>query len=327
MKNRNFARHKSKEVEQAGRYTEFSVFLKRYFDVKVQKISVNAGFTCPNRDGSIGRGGCTYCNNRTFNPEYCDTGKSIAQQLEEGRRFFSGKYPKMRYLAYFQAYTNTFGAMEVLKQRYEEALAVEGVVGLVIGTRPDCVSDELLDYFAKLRRRTFVLLEYGVETTNDETLRRINRGHDFSCSAEAIRRTALRGIPVGAHMILGLPGEGREQVLKQAEELSNLPLDTLKLHQLQLIRGTQMTREFFEKPEDFHIFTPEEYADLVVDYLERLNEGIAVERFTSQSPKELLVAPDWKMKNYEFVELVRRRLRERATWQGRLREKNELRQK
>ncbi len=325
VENRNFVRHKRKEVEQVGRYTEFSAFLKRYFDVKVQKISVNAGFTCPNRDGSIGRGGCTYCNNRTFNPEYCDTGKSIALQLEEGKRFFARKYPMMRYLAYFQAYTNTFGELETLKQRYEEALEVEGVAGLVIGTRPDCVSDELLDYFAELRKRTFVLLEYGVETTNDETLKRINRGHDFSCSADAIRRTALRGIPVGVHMILGLPGEKHEELLKQAEELSDLPLDTLKLHQLQLIRGTQMAQEFSVKPEDFHIFTPEEYADLVVDYLERLDGRIAVERFTSQSPKELLIAPDWKMKNYEFVELVRRRLRERDTWQGRLRKKDELR--
>ncbi len=310
--------NRAKNVVAGKRYTDFSDFLLRHFDGKVQKISVNAGFTCPNRDGSIGRGGCSYCNNQTFNPDYCATDKSIARQLEEGKAFFSRKYPQMDYLAYFQAYTNTYCGMEGLRRKYEEALCVDGVRGLVIGTRPDCVGEELLDYLAVLSRQTFVLMEYGVETVNDPVLARINRGHDFACSASAIRRTAERGIPVGAHMILGLPGEGREDILRQAEELSRLPLDTLKLHQLQLIRGTQMAKEFERHPEEFHVFSPGEYADLVVDYLERLKPTIAVERFTSQSPKHLLIAPDWKLKNYEFVELVRKRLSERDTFQGRL---------
>ncbi len=303
---------------EAKRYTDFSDFLSRHFTHKVQKISVNAGFTCPNRDGSIGRGGCTYCNNHTFNPDYCATEKSVAQQLEEGKAFFSRKYPSMGYLAYFQAYTNTYDSMEVLRRKYEEALGVSGVQGLVVGTRPDCVSDELLDYFAALNKQTFVLLEYGVETVNDRVLRRINRGHDFSCSADAIRRTAERGIPVGVHMILGLPGETRDGILRQAEVLSDLPLDTVKLHQLQLIKGTRMAQEYEQNPQDFCLFSPDEYAELVADYLERLDARIAVERFTSQSPKHLLMAPDWKLKNHEFVELVKKKLKERNTCQGRL---------
>lgn len=300
-----------------ARYTDFASFLARYFTGKVQKLSVNAGFTCPNRDGSIGRGGCTYCNNQSFNPDYCATEESVAQQLERGKSFFSRKYPNMQYLAYFQAYTNTYGELSHLKKLYEEALAVEGVVGLVVGTRPDCMPDELLDYFADLNRRVFVLIEYGVETVHDSTLQRINRGHSFACSADAIRRTAARGIPVGAHMILGLPGEDREAILEQPRLLSELPLATLKLHQLQIVKGTAMAREFLHQPEDFHLYSADEYAELVVDYLERLDPRIAVERFTSQSPKELLLAPDWGLKNYEFVERVRRLLQQRDSFQGR----------
>lgn len=299
-----------------ARYTDFASFLARYFTGKVQKLSVNAGFTCPNRDGSVGRGGCTYCNNQSFNPDYCATDESVAQQLERGKSFFSRKYPNMQYLAYFQAYTNTYGELSHLKALYEEALAVEGVVGLVVGTRPDCMPDELLDYFAELHRRVFVLIEYGVETVHDSTLQRINRGHSFACSADAIRRTAERGIPVGAHMILGLPGEDRDAILEQPRLLSELPLSTLKLHQLQIVKGTAMAREFLHQPDDFHLYSAAEYAELVVDYLERLSPRIAVERFTSQSPKELLLAPDWGLKNYEFVERVRRILHQRDSFQG-----------
>lgn len=297
-------------------YTDFSHFLKHYFSEKVQKISVHAGFTCPNRDGKIGRGGCTYCNNQTFNPEYCATQRSVTEQLEEGKAFFGRKYPEMKYLAYFQAYTNTYGELEHLKRLYEEALAVKDVVGLVIGTRPDCVPNELLDYFAELQKRNFVLIEYGVETTNDATLKRINRGHTFAQAEDAIRRTAERNIPVGAHFILGLPGEPWDEIVAQADRISHLPLNTLKLHQLQIVRGTKMAQEFMSQPEDFRLFTVDEYAALVADFLERLDTRIAVERFTSQSPKELLLAPDWGVKNYQFVELVKKTLRQRESYQG-----------
>ena len=306
-------------MTERKRYREFGDFLRERFPFKAQKIAINAGFTCPNRDGSKGRGGCTYCNNQTFNPGYCQTDKSVADQLAEGVRFFSRKYPEMRYLAYFQAYTSTYGEQERLERLYEEALSYPGVVGLVIGTRPDCVPDRLLDYLARLSERVLVLVEYGVESTLDRTLRRINRGHDFAEAEEAIRRTAARGIAVGAHLILGLPGESRDEILGHADRLSELPLATLKLHQLQLIRHTRMALEFERRPEDFHLFTVDEYIDLAIDFIERLDPAIALERFVSQSPKELLIAPDWGLKNYEFTARVNRRLAERDSWQGKCR--------
>ena len=306
-------------MTERKRYREFGDFLRERFPFKAQKIAINAGFTCPNRDGSKGRGGCTYCNNQTFNPGYCQTDKSVADQLAEGVRFFSRKYPEMRYLAYFQAYTSTYGEQERLERLYEEALSYPGVVGLVIGTRPDCVPDRLLDYLAHLSERVLVLVEYGVESTLDRTLRRINRGHDFAEAEEAIRRTAARGIAVGAHLILGLPGESRDEILGHADRLSDLPLTTLKLHQLQLIRHTRMALEFERQPEDFHLFTVDEYIDLAIDFIERLDPAIALERFVSQSPKELLIAPDWGLKNYEFTARVNRRLAERDSWQGKCR--------
>lgn len=306
-------------MTERKRYREFGDFLRERFPFKAQKIAINAGFTCPNRDGSKGRGGCTYCNNQTFNPSYCQTDKSVTDQLAEGVRFFSRKYPEMRYLAYFQAYTSTYGELERLERLYEEALGYPGVVGLVIGTRPDCMPDRLLDYLTRLSERVLVLVEYGVESTLDRTLRRINRGHDFAEAEEAIRRTAARGIAVGAHLILGLPGESRDEILGHADRLSELPLTTLKLHQLQLIRHTRMALEFERQPEDFHLFTADEYIDLAIDFIERLDPAIALERFVSQSPKELLIAPDWGLKNYEFTARVNRRLAERDSWQGKCR--------
>ena len=306
-------------METKIRYNDFPTFLKRFFTGKVQKISINAGFTCPNRDGTVGYGGCTYCNNQTFNPEYCRTEKTVSVQLEEGKRFFAHKYPEMKYLAYFQAYTNTYGELEALKRKYEEALAVDDVVGLVIGTRPDCMPDALLDYLEALARRTFVLVEYGIESTLDRTLRRINRGHTWQAAVDAVERTAARGLPVGGHVILGLPGESREDILGQAADISRLPLDTLKLHQLQLIRGTRMAREYEERPEDFHLFHDvDEYISLVVDYIQRLRPDLVLERFVSQSPKELLIAPDWGLKNYEFNHRLQKRMKELDAWQGKL---------
>ena len=299
-------------------YNEFGAYLRGIFGCKVQKITLDGGFTCPNRDGKVGHGGCTYCNNQTFNPAYCHRHLPVRDQMLEGISFFAHKYPSMRYLAYFQAYTNTYDSLDNLKQRYEEALSVEGCVGLVIGTRPDCMPDEILDYLQMLAERTFVLVEYGIESTSDVTLKRINRGHDYACAVDAVVRTAAAGIPVGAHIILGLPGEGREELMRQATELSRLPLTTLKLHQLQVVKGTRMAEEYAERPADFHIFAMEDYIDTVIDYIERLNPNMVLERFASQSPKELLIAPDWGIKNYELVDKIKKRMRERNTWQGRL---------
>ena len=298
-------------------YNEFTFFLKKYFPYKVQKISLNAGFTCPNRDGTKGLGGCTYCNNQTFNPEYCKTEKSVTRQLEEGKQFFAHKYPDMKYLAYFQAYTNTYAELEGLKRKYEEALSVDGVVGLVIGTRPDCMPDPLLRYLEELNKHTFLLVEYGIETTWDVTLKRINRGHTYADTVETVNRTAACGILTGGHVILGLPGETHDTMVEQAGILSALPLSTLKIHQLQLIRGTRMAHEYDINPADFHLFTEvNEYIDLVIDYVEHLRPDMVVERFVSQSPKDLLIAPDWGLKNYEFVVRLQKRMKERGAYQG-----------
>lgn len=307
----------TKDREDKILYNEYSQFLKRFFPYKVQKISLNAGFTCPNRDGTKGRGGCTYCNNQTFNPEYCSTEKSITQQLQEGKQFFARKYPEMKYLAYFQAYTNTYSEINVLKKKYEEALSVTDVVGLIIGTRPDCMPEELLDYLAELNKTVFVAVEYGAESVNNSTLTRINRGHTYEETIDAVNRTKAKGLITGVHTIIGLPNESKEDIINQAKELSKLPIDTIKLHQLQLIKGTKMALEYKRNPEDFHIYNDvKEYIDIIIDYLEYLRPDITVERFTSQSPKELLIAPDWGIKNYEFVAKLRKRMSERGSYQG-----------
>lgn len=310
--------HRLMRICTMERYNEYGFWLKEQLGVKTQKISLNAGFTCPNRDGWVGIGGCTYCNNQTFNPDYCVTEKSITQQLEEGKRFFARKYPEMKYLAYFQAYTNTYDTLDHLKAKYEEALSVPDVVGLVIGTRPDCMPDALLDYLEELNRRTFLIVEYGVESVYDATLLRINRGHTHAQTVDAITRTAARDIRVGAHLILGLPGESGDAMLHEAIVLSDLPLTLLKLHQLQLIKGTRMAAEYAANPADFHLFTSDEYIDLVIDFIERLRPDLVLERFVSQSPSSLLAIPGWGLKNHEFVAKVKRRLNDRDARQGRL---------
>ncbi len=299
----------------SGYYNDFGTWIRKQFpDFRVQKISIDAGFSCPNRDGRLSSGGCTYCDNRTFNPSYCNRKKSITEQLEEGKRFFSRKYPDMKFLAYFQAYTNTYAEVDQLRLMYEEALGVEDVVGIVIGTRPDCVSDELLDYLEELNRRTFVLVEYGIESANDDTLRRINRGHDFACSRDAVERTHRRGILTGGHIIIGLPGEDAEESLRQAPVISSLPLDILKIHQMQIIKGTRLAQEYAQTP--FHVYTVDEYVDVIVRYIQLLRKDLVLERFVSQSAKELLVAPRWGLKNYEFTNLLNNRLKENNRLEG-----------
>ena len=289
-------------------YNDFGTWIRKQFPFRVQKISIDAGFSCPNRDGKISSGGCTYCDNRTFNPSYCDRKKTITEQLEEGKRFFAKKYPDMKFLAYFQAYTNTYAEVEALQNMYEEALRVEDVVGIVIGTRPDCVSDEWLDDLEELNKRTFVLVEYGIETANDATLRRINRGHDFACSRRAIEQTHARGILTGGHIIIGLPGEDAEESLRQAPVISSLPLDILKIHQMQIIKGTKLAQQYAEQP--FHVYTVEEYIDVIVRYISLLRKDMVLERFVSQSPAHLLIAPKWGLKNYEFTNLLNNRLKQ-----------------
>ena len=295
-------------------YNDYGTWIRRQFPYRVQKISIDAGFTCPNRDGRISTGGCIYCDNRTFNPSYCQRRHSVTQRLEEGKRFFAHKYPDMKYLAYFQAFTNTYAPLAQLKALYEEALQVDDIVGIVIGTRPDCVSDELLDYLAELNQHTFVLVEYGIESANNDTLLRINRGHTFQQSQNAIQRTHQRGLLTGAHIILGLPGEDARESLRQASIISSLPIDILKIHQMQIIRGTRLATEYEQQP--FHIYTVDEYIQLIAEYIQHLRPNLILERFVSQSPKELLVAPHWGLKNYEFTNLLVNYLKQHKIFQG-----------
>ena len=292
-------------------YKEFGTWLQAELGCKAQKLSVDAGLTCPNRDGTLGRGGCTFCDNRTFNPAYCRQGGSITDQLEAGKRFFSRKYPTMKYLAYFQSYSNSYGTLSHLKELYEEALRVPDVVGLVIGTRPDCMPDALLEYLEELNRRTFLLVEYGVESANEETLVRVNRGHTFAQARDCIIRTAQRGIRVGVHMILGFPWETRSELIRQAQLIASLPITTLKLHQLQVIKGTQLAREYELHP--WPLPTAEEYVDLVLEYISHLPSSLVLERFVSQSPPEYVIAPRWGLKNHEFSALVKKAIQKRST--------------
>jgi len=299
-------------------FNDLSGYLKGKFGTRVQKLSIDAGFTCPNRDGSKGTGGCTFCNNKSFNPGYCSSEISVNQQIKQGMAFFSAKYPNIKYLAYFQAYTNTYASLEKLISLYNEALNYPGISGIVVGTRPDCMNGQLLDYFEELARRFYVSLEFGIESTLEKTLISINRGHDYEESIKTIEQTASRGIHVGAHLILGLPGETVEDMLNHSRKLSLLPLNILKIHQLQIIRGTKMESEYLSSPENFVTFSADEYIDLVIRFLELLNPAIVVERFASASPPDLIAGKRWGLKNFEIVAKIEKEMISRNTWQGRL---------
>lgn len=323
-------------------YRDYADFLRERFDGKMQKITIDAGFSCPNRDGTIGRGGCVYCNNLSFSP--MPSRGSIAAQIEAGKAFFARKYPRMRYLAYFQSYTNTHGPIDRLMELYSEALATEGVDGLIIGTRPDCVSDELLRALSALGRP--VIMEYGAESLHNDTLRVINRCHTWEQTVDTVERTVAAGLPVGLHFIMGLPGETEEMMLQTAGRAARLPISTLKFHQLQIISGTTLakgiqgltplsttfdasvTSEASDTSETstriqnrptfrgrpIEIFSVEAYINLcvrIVETIVRENPSIAIERFTSQAPAEMLIAPRWGLKNYQFAHLLEKALKER----------------
>lgn len=301
------------------RYNDFPAFFKALFNERVQKLSIDGGFSCPNRDGSKGVGGCSFCNNQSFNPDYCRSVVSITEQIEEGRRFFSRKYTGQKYLAYFQAYSNTYAPLSELRRKYEEALACPDIVGLVIGTRPDAVDGEILDYIGELAKEHYVCIEYGVESVNDEVLKSINRGHTFAEAETAIRMTAERGIRIGAHLIFGLPGESHDSMLQGAVRLCDLPIDVLKLHQLQIIRDTPMAADYLQDPSLFRLYSLDEYLEFVVDVIEHIRPDVYLERFVNQAPEEYLIAPKWGVKNFEFVAKLEKRLIERNSWQGKKR--------
>ena len=302
------------------RYSSFVGYFKRKYGERLQKIVLDAGFTCPNRDGKVGRGGCTYCDNAAFHPSYSTAGKSLYQQMEEGIQFHKVRYRTTEhYLAYFQSFSNTYAPLERLKQLYEEALSHPSVVGIVVGTRPDCVDEEKLDYLAELAKDHVVIVEYGIESCYDSTLARINRGHDFETACMAVRMTAARGIDVGAHFILGLPGETRQMMLDCCQMVNDLPLRSAKFHQLQIVKGTRMEKEYEECPQDFERFSLDEYLDFFVDMLERLRPDLYIERFAGEVPPRFVNETPWGLiRNTELLRLLDKRLEERDTWQGRL---------
>ena len=305
---------------EGKRYNSFVGYFKRKYGERLQKIVLDAGFTCPNRDGKVGRGGCTYCDNAAFHPSYSTAGKSLHQQMDEGIEFHKVRYRTTEhYLAYFQAYSNTYAPLERLKELYEEALSHPQVVGIVIGTRPDCVDEEKLDYLGQLAKNHVVIVEYGIESCYDETLLRINRGHDFETARRAVEMTAERGIDVGVHFILGLPGETREMMLEASDKINALPIRSVKFHQLQIVKGTQMEKEYAERPQDFERFSLEEYLDFFVDMLERLRPDLSIERFVGEVPPRCVNETPWGLiRNVELIRLLDQRLSARNTWQGRL---------
>lgn len=323
------------------RYNSFVGYFKRKYGERLQKIVLDAGFTCPNRDGKVGRGGCTYCDNAAFHPSYSTSGKSLHQQLDEGIEFHKVRYRTTEhYLAYFQSFSNTYAPLERLRELYGEALAHPDVVGIVIGTRPDCVDEEKLDYLADLnhgrvlkdwirtlsgddvRTAPIVIVEYGIESCYDPTLERINRGHNFETACKAVKMTAERGIDVGAHFILGLPGETRQMMLDACSLINDLPLRSVKFHQLQIVKGTQMEKEYAQVPQDFERFSLDEYLDFFVEMLERLRPDLFIERFVGEVPPRFVNETPWGLiRNVELLRLLEARLQAKDSWQGKLLEK------
>ena len=308
------------DFPEGKRYNTASGRYQRIYGERLQKLVIDAGFTCPNRDGTVGYGGCSYCDNAAFHPGYSIPGKSLLQQIDEGIEFHHRRYPKVNhYLAYFQSYSNTYAPLEKLKTLYGEALSHPSVVGLVIGTRPDCVDEEKLDYLASLAVEKVIVVEYGIESCYDKTLLRINRGHDFETARKAVQMTAKRGIDVGAHFILGLPGESREMLLDQCSVISSLPLTSVKFHQLQIVKGTRMEKEYDNNPDEFLRLNLSEYLDLVIDILERLRPDLCIERVAGEVPPRFVRETPWGLiRNDGILRLLDKRLEERDTWQGRL---------
>ncbi len=301
------------------RYRDYSTYIKQKFGQRIQKVSINAGFTCPNIDGTKGKGGCTYCNNNTFNPKYCKPIKPIYKQIEEGISFFSNIYKSQKYLAYFQAYTNTYASIEELKEKYNQALEHKDVIGLVIATRPDCITSDILDYLEILvGDGYFIKLEFGLESTKNDTLELINRCQKHEDAIKAFNMSKNRGILLGGHIILGLPGENKIDLLGHALEINKLPINTLKIHHLQIVKHTMMAFQYKNNPAEFTFFTVNEYLDLIIKFLEILNPDIIIERFFSESPENLLIAPKYGIKNFELAHKIEKLLRTRNTWQGRL---------
>ncbi len=291
-------------------YKDFSEYMQELFPgIKVQKLSIDAGFTCPNRDGSIGRGGCIYCNNASFTPGYCSPHDPVEVQIEKGKAFFRRKYPEMKYLAYFQSYTNTFGkSSSDLLAMYRKAAATDDVVGVIIGTRPDCLPDDLVEELADLNREKPVIVEIGAETSFDETLRLINRNHTWSQVGEAVKGLYEKGIRTGVHLIAGLPNETDEDVLETVREACRLPIESIKMHQLQIVKGTTLLEKWQTGEIEVKPFSLDDYVDLCVKIVKEVPRNICIERFLASSPPEMVVVPRWGLKNYQFTNLLLNKL-------------------
>lgn len=301
-------------------FKDYGEYISEVFPgIKVQKLSVNAGFSCPNRDGTIGRGGCIYCDNTTFTPAYCFGTKTIKSQIEAGKKFFSRKYPSMKFLAYFQSFTNTFSGanpgdednVASLERLYRDALEDKDVIGLIIGSRPDCFSDEIVTMLSALNREYPVFVELGAETSYNETLRIINRGHSWEQTCDTAIRLADARIRVGLHLICGLPGETVTMILKNIERACRLPIDSLKLHHLQVIESTPLHQMITSGDLTIEPFTMEDYLELCVKIVDIVPRNIAIERFLASAPPVKVVAPKWGIKNYEFTNLLLNRLKDR----------------
>ncbi|NQY67286.1 MAG: TIGR01212 family radical SAM protein [Flavobacteriales bacterium] len=303
-------------MERKERYNDYSSYIKKTFGERAQKVSLDVGFSCPNRDGTKDSKGCTYCNNDTFNPAYCEPKKSVTQQLNEGIGFFSKKYKSQKYLAYFQAYSNTYGQLDVLKKLYDEALSHPEIIGLVIGTRCDCVNEEIASLLQDYAKDYYVSVEFGIESTLDKTLDRINRCHTFEETIAGYELLKDRGIHLGGHMILGLPGETQEEILSHAQRINELPIKSLKIHQLQIVKHTMMAFEFKREPESFQLFELDDYIELVSEFVTQLRPNIVIERFVSESPARLLIAPKWGLKNFVVTDKILKKLEEKEAWQG-----------
>jgi len=299
------------------RFNAYSDYFRKEYGERVQKITINAGFTCPNRDGKVGRGGCTFCDNRAFNPSYDDAHTSVSEQIKKGMEFHKKRYRRATsYLAYFQAFSNTYADLAHLQKLYEEALSVPQVRGIVVGTRPDCVDEEMLDYFAELSKRCHLVLEYGIESMLNNTLLRVNRGHDVEKSRWAVEETARRGIHVGGHLIIGLPGEKRSDYLDMAMELADWPLDSVKFHQLQLIKGTAMAREFEKNPEGFPSFAMEDYLELMMEIVELLPPRLVIERIAGEVIPGMGLREGWGIRYDGVLKAFEKLLEENDSWQG-----------
>jgi radical SAM protein (TIGR01212 family) len=303
--------------EHNRRFNTYPDFMRKTFGGRVQKLTIDAGFTCPNRDGTRGTGGCTFCLNDAFNPSYCVPHKSVKQQIAEGIAFHEKRYRRAtQYLAYFQAFSNTHDSIEKISLLYHEALSVGGVIGIVVGTRPDCMDEQKLEFFRKLSEKYHVVIEYGIESVYDKTLTRVNRCHTFEETALAIVNTARKGIHVGGHIIFGLPGESRQEMLKSAAVLSSLPLNSVKFHQLQIFKGTAMEQEYLRNPSDFTFFSEDEYLNFMVDYIELLNPHFIVERIAGETPPRYAVIRPWGPRYDQILVRFEKMLEERDSWQG-----------